>query len=174
MWYHIECFGKVQIEWPYQFEFLHTEHRVDLEWNLINSAAQLIARFCLFVARGQFWPSGIVIACVCVSVCPCINHGLVRAITHHSFKLASPNLEHMYKRPWLRTLSFWGDRPWPSRPNLTWKSTFTSFWACPHDSLSPVLARITKFGPEMHFSMVEIPIIVFGVDRPWPSRSNLT
>ena len=41
--------------------------------------------------RGQFWPSGIVVACVCVyvcvSVCPCVNHEFVSAITHHPFNL---------------------------------------------------------------------------------------
>ena len=70
----------------------------------------------LVFTRGQFWPSGIVVACVCVSVCPCVrvsvcvcvNHGLVRTITHHSFKLESPNLEQRCKRPWLRCLLFLG------------------------------------------------------------------
>ena len=54
-----------------------------------------------FITRGEFWPPGIVVACVCVSVCPCvrvsvcvcINHGLVRTITHHTFKLETPNLK---------------------------------------------------------------------------------
>ena len=45
---------------------------------------------------------------VCMSVCVCINHVLVRAITHHRFKLGSPNLDHRCKRPWLRSLLFWG------------------------------------------------------------------
>ena len=60
--------------------------------------------------RGQFWPSGIVVACVCLCVCPCVcvNPQLVRAITHHPFKLGSPNLDHRCKRPWLRSLVFWG------------------------------------------------------------------
>ena len=57
--------------------------------------------------RGQFWPSGIVVACVCLSacvsvrpsVCVCGNHVLVRAITHHPFKLGSPNLDRRCKRP---------------------------------------------------------------------------
>ena len=59
--------------------------------------------------RGQFWPSGIVVACVCLCVCPCVcvNPQLVRVITHHPFKLGSPNLDHRCKRPWLRSLSFW-------------------------------------------------------------------
>ena len=68
----------------------------------------------LFFTRGQFWPSGIVVACVCVcvcvclSVCLCVNHLLVRAITRDPFKLGSPNLDRRCKRPWLRSLLFWG------------------------------------------------------------------
>ena len=43
---------------------------------------------------------------VCVCVLPCVNHELVRAITHHPFQLGSPNLDHRFKRPWLRPLLF--------------------------------------------------------------------
>ena len=56
--------------------------------------------------RGQFWPPGIVVACVCV--CVCIIHLLVRTITRHLFKLGSPNLVQRSKTPWLRSLLFWG------------------------------------------------------------------
>ena len=45
---------------------------------------------------------------VCVSVRPCVNHELVRAITCHPFKLESPNLDHKCKTPWLRSLLFLG------------------------------------------------------------------
>ena len=45
---------------------------------------------------------------VCPSIRPCVNHELVRAITHHWFKLGSPNLDHRCKRPWLRSLFFGG------------------------------------------------------------------
>ena len=45
---------------------------------------------------------------VCVCVRPCVNHELVRAITHDPFQLGSPNLGHRCKRPWLRSLLFWG------------------------------------------------------------------
>ena len=68
----------------------------------------------VFFTRGQFWPSGIVVACVCVclsvclSVCLCVNHLLVRAITRDLFKLGSPNLDQRCKRPWLRSLLFSG------------------------------------------------------------------
>ena len=95
--------------------------------------------------RGQFWPSGIVIACVCVSVCVsvcvCINHLLVRTITDQPFKLESPNLDQRWKIPWRRCLLYFGgDRSWSSKSNSTWKSNFTSFWACLHDNFSPVLS----------------------------------
>ena len=58
--------------------------------------------------RGHFWPSGIVVACVCVCVCLSVKHQPVRAITHQPFKLESPNLDQRCKRPWLRSLLFFG------------------------------------------------------------------
>ena len=125
--------------------------------------------------RGQFWPSGIVIACVCVSGCPCVYQSLACPHDNSSAgqaritKFGSEIQNTLVKMP----IVFGGDRPWPSRSNLTWKSNFTSFWACPHDNFSPVWGRITKFGPEMHLSTVKKPIVL-GVDWPWSSRSNLT
>ena len=66
--------------------------------------------FSIIFTRGQFWPSGIVVACVCVCVCVClsVNHELVRAIIHQPFKPGSPNLDQRCKRPWLRSLLFCG------------------------------------------------------------------
>ena len=34
--------------------------------------------------------------------------------------------------------------------------------ACPRDNLSPVQARITKFGPEEQNTLVKIPIVFLG------------
>ena len=45
---------------------------------------------------------------VCVCVRPCVNHELVRAITHHPFQLGSPNVDQRCKIPWLRSLLFCG------------------------------------------------------------------
>ena len=42
------------------------------------------------------------------SLCVCVNHLLVRAITRDLFKLGSPNLDQRCKRPRLRSLLFWG------------------------------------------------------------------
>ena len=50
---------------------------------------------------------GIVVARVCVGVLPSVRK-LVRARTHHPFKLESPHLDQMYKRPWLISMLFCG------------------------------------------------------------------
>ena len=129
-----------------------------------------------FITRGQFWPSGIVLACVCVSVCPCVlvcvyqsqacphdNSPLVRA---RIIKFGTKVQKTLVKVP----IVFGDDQSWPSRLDLTWKSNFTSFWACPPHNSSAIQARITKFGPKMHLSTVEIPIN-FGLDWFWSSLS---
>ena len=46
--------------------------------------------------------------CLCVCVSLCVNHLLVRVITWDPFQLGSPNLDQRCKRPWLRSLLFWG------------------------------------------------------------------
>ena len=123
--------------------------------------------------RGQFWPPGIVVACVCVCVCVSVNHELVRATIHQPFKLGSPNLVQRSKTPWLRSLLvFWGNWLWPSRSNLTSNSKLTPFWACPNHYSPPIPVRISKLGQEMHFSTVKIPVNS-GLDWPWTSPSFL-
>ena len=99
--------------------------------------------------RGQFWPSGIVVACVCVwvSIRVYVNHLLFCTITDHSMKRLSPHLVQRCIRPLLRFLLFWSDRPGPSRSNFTLKFKFTTFWACPHQESSSIQARTTKFVP---------------------------
>ena len=53
-----------------------------------------------------------VCVCVCLSVCVCVSVSITclsaHAITRDPFKLGSPNLDQRYKRPWLRSQSFWG------------------------------------------------------------------
>ena len=69
-----------------------------------------------FFTQGQFWPSGIVIACVSL----CVNHGLVCRITHHEFKLESSNLDKKMQNILLKVpIVFGADWAWPSRWNLT-------------------------------------------------------
>ena len=45
---------------------------------------------------------------VCPSVRVCGNYLLVRAITHHPFKLGPPNSDQRCWIPWLGSLLFWG------------------------------------------------------------------
>ena len=127
-----------------------------------------------FVTRGQFWPSGIVITCVCGSVCVCMCVYQSRACPLDN---SSPSQARITKfGPEMQNTLVWvpivfgDDRPWSSRSNLTWKSNFTSFWACSHHYSSAIQARISKFGPKMHLSTVKIPTN-FGLDWFWSSLS---
>ena len=98
--------------------------------------------------------------CLRLSVSPSVTK-FVRTITHHPFKLGSPNLDHRCKRPWFRIpIVLGGDWLWPSRSNLTSKSKFTPFWACPCDNSSPVHARATKFGPDVLNTLANIPVVL--------------
>ena len=125
--------------------------------------------------RGQFWPSGIVVACVCVCVCVCVcqSHACPRdnlePVQARITKFGPKMQKTMVKVP----IVLWTDRSWPSRSYLTWKSKFSSFWACSHHNSPPILARITKFGPEVQNTLVKIPIVLGG-NWPWPARSNMT
>ena len=62
--------------------------------------------------RGQIWPSGTAVACICLCVGPsvhvCSNHKFVHTTTCHLFKLESPNLDQKCRTTWLRSLLFWG------------------------------------------------------------------
>ena len=131
-----------------------------------------------FFTRGQFWPSGIVIACVCVCVRVCVCQSVCQSLACPRDNLGpvqariakfGPKMQKtLVKVP----IVLWGNWPWPSRSNSTSKSEFTPFWACPDHNSSPIQVRITKFGPEVENSLVKVPIILGG-NWPWPSRSNL-
>ena len=120
--------------------------------------------------RGQFWPPGIVVACVCVCVyqslaCPHDNSSPVQArIT----KFGPEKQNTLVKIP----IVLGGNWPWPSRSNLTSNSKLTPFWACPNHYSPPILVGISKFGQQMHFSTVKIPVNS-GLDWPWTSPSFL-
>ena len=106
--------------------------------------------------------------CQCVRVCVCQS----RACRHDNSPLIQARITKfgtkVHKTLVKVPIVYWDDRPWPSRSNSTWKSNFTSFWACPPHNSSAVQARITKFGPKMHLSTVKIPIN-FGLDWFWSS-----
>ena len=87
----------------------NTHHNYHCRYKFTFGTRQWRETCTLYIfTRGQFWPSGIVVACVCVCVCVSVNHELVRAILHQPFKLGSPNLDQRCKIPWLRALLFCG------------------------------------------------------------------
>ena len=136
-----------------------------------------------FYYRGQFWPSGIVIACVCVCPCPWVcqpvcqsiacprdNSGPVQA---RIAKFGTKTQKTLVKVP----IVLGGNWPWPSRSNLTYKLEFTPFWVCPHHYLLPIQARITKFGPEVESSWLRSLLFWVTIDldlqgQIWFKKSN--
>ena len=99
-------------------QFLKLYIHCDFEWqtsngNKINteSATRVAGDQQPFLPEASFGLRVLSLpACVCVCVCVClsVNHQLVRAVTHQPFKLESPNLDQRCKRPWLRSLLFFG------------------------------------------------------------------
>ena len=127
--------------------------------------------------RGQFWPSGIVIACVCVCVYQSLAfpHDNSSSVQARITKFGPEKQNTLVKIPIFFFFFFFGgggNWPWPSRSNLTSNSKLTPFWACPNHYSPPILVRISKFGQQMHFSTVKIPVNS-GLDWPWTSPSFL-
>ena len=108
--------------------------------------------------------------CVCESVCQSLAcpHDNLGPVQARIAKFGPKMQKTLVKVP----IVLGGNWPWPSMSNLTSKSEFTPFWACPDHNSSPIQVRITKFGPEVENSLVKVPII-WGGKWPWPSRSNL-
>ena len=111
--------------------------------------------------------------CLRLSVRPCVNHLLVRAITRDPFKLGSPNLNHRCKRPWLRSLLFWGviDLYLQGQINLRSQNL-------PHFELvSPITHHPFKPGPPNLDQLFKIPrlrsLLFWGVDWAWHVKFNL-
>ena len=109
--------------------------------------------------------------CLCVrpSVYVCRKHLLVRAITHHPFKLESPNLEYRCKRPWLRSPLFWGvidlDLQGQNLPHFELVRAITHH---PFKLGPPNLDQTLS----VQDSLVKIPIVL-GVDWAWQVKFNL-
>ena len=119
-----------------------------------------------FLPFGLSGRRGIVVACVCLSVCPSARKlYLVRTITRHRFELESPNLHQTCTTGHSVGIENGGHWLWPSR----------SFWlrilgnlTCPRNNSSQIWARITKFALNMH------PVILStGIENGgnWPGSS---
>ena len=83
----------------FQFQFLSS-----------GSNLSISSGYDVVFTRGQFWPSGIVVACVCVCVCPCVRQSC--ACPHDNSSTVQARITKfgpvMCKRPWLRSLLFCG------------------------------------------------------------------
>ena len=114
------CFGVPSINllfvWSYLIKYAH---------NSIISDFSIFGIHRVIFTRGQFWPSGIVVACVCVCVCVCVcpyvcqslacprdNSGPVQT---RIAKFGPKMQKTLVKVP----IVLGGNWPWPSRSNLT-------------------------------------------------------
>ena len=78
-------------------------------------------------------------------MCPCS----VRVL----FKLWLTYLNQRWLRPLVLCVCDW---PSPSSSNVTWKSNFTSLLVSSYDKSPLVQIKISKCGPEIHFSTIKI------------------
>ena len=142
------------------------------------AATSYLKLYISIFTRGQLWPSGIVVACIClcVYVCVSVNHQFVRTITCHLLKLQSPNLDQKCKTSWLRSLLFLGFINLDLQGQIELKVKIypiLGLWVCPGGKSIPNEVRLSKFGPKMHLSIVKVPID-FGIDWSRSSFSFLT
>ena len=140
---------------------LHWINALQVIWHLYELMKNIDVNMCVWVAHSQtriyiyvqkchlgFYPRPVLAfgychrlrLCLCPCVCVCVYQSLA---CHHDNSSAVHARITKFGWETQNTLVkmliiFRGDRPWPSRSNLTCKSNFTSFWACPHDNFSIV------------------------------------
>ena len=112
---------------------------------------------------GQFWPLGIVVACICVSIPLCVSHELVYKMTHDLFKLGSPNLPQRCKIPWFVV---WGPIDLDLHCQISVLPNY-ELQVYLHDNSSPVQTRITRFWPKVQYNLVKIPIFSQTTSQSW-------
>ena len=79
---------------------------VSFSWNKCTKYMILFSFYAVFT-WGQFWPPILLPASVCLSIHPFVNK-LFHAITHHPFKLGSPNLGQRCRTTIFRSPLFGG------------------------------------------------------------------
>ena len=133
----------------------------------------------VYGTHGGFYPRPVLAfgycRCLRLSVCVCVRQP--RACPRHkssrvqtrTTKFRQKVQNNLVKVP----IVLRGNWPWPSRSNLTWKTKFTPFWACPRHNSPSIQARTTIFGQKMQTNLLMFPIVLGG-DWPRPSWSNLT
>ena len=72
--------------------------------------------------QGQFWPSGIVVACVCLHLYVCVCPSITSLSVWQQVCLR--------KTPWLRSLLFWGFIDLDLQVKLNLKVKICLIWAC--------------------------------------------
>ena len=90
--------------WNYNWDH-HKYHYIKCNQNFHYQQYYHHNHHFIITSEASFWPSVIVIACICMC-CVLVNLELVCVVTHHLFNLGSPNLVQRGKRFWLRSLLY--------------------------------------------------------------------
>ena len=120
--------------------------------------------------RDQFWPSCIVLTCICPPMCACQPRPCPRCnllpVQSRFTKLGT------VQTPWLRSYCLGGWLTMTLKVHWNLKIKKSPFWTCPLDKSSPIEVWICKFGTKMPLSILKIPIYL-ELDWHWPASSCL-
>ena len=106
--------------------------------------------------------------CLRLSAYPCASPSVtkfVRAITHHPFKLGSPNLDHRCKTPCLISILFLGWFALTCKVKFNFKvkiCPIKSLWVCPRYRSPTNEVKISKCGPKCIFALL-LSLLILGL-----------
>ena len=109
----------------------------------------------------QFWPLGIVIACICLSICVC---------RHQSYHNLSPFQSRITRfEPEVQNTLVWWVIDLYLKAKFNLKVNIYPILNCPCDDSPPVEFGISKFGPKCILALLRSLLILGLID--WPSIS---
>ena len=127
------------------------------------------------ITRGQFWPTGIVVACVCVCVCLSVCQSLAcpRNISGPVQARITKFGPKMQKTLVKVSIVLWTARRWPSRSKSTSKSKFTPFELVRTITHQPFKLGSPNLDQRCKMSWLR-SLLFWGGNWPGPSWSNIT
>ena len=143
---------------------------------MVKNSVELPIYIIIIFSRGWFWPSGTVVDCISVCLCPCVNPLLFRAIALHPFKLDYLSTRRRPLR--LKRCAYWIVAKMLCHLRYIW-----SFWSCTvlwlfvcicmYQSFIFHLPGNTNLMSLFHFSTANWSQLLFFTDPMTPWNANL-
>ena len=128
----------------------------------------------IFITQDQFWPSGIVFACIFLCVCTCVHPSVRQPFACLWDDLCPIQVRITKFVPEVQNTLFWVVIDFDFQGQiLTWNSKFNPFWACPRHNSSPLQALITKFSPEVQNALFKTPFVLGWLTLVFKIKFNL-